>query len=111
MWVSRVTSGEDRWVRSPRPVRVTGKTVWPALRRSGTTFLFQAQEPPQAPGTITNVAMGFLPSLVEAVATGTVLPGRAKGKLMEKPSYPNPNAVQIVCDFLTASVSEPDPGD
>src|SRR5258708_36892881 len=60
MWVSRLTSGDARWVRSPRPVSVTAWTVSPAARSIGTTNLFHDQAPPHAPCTITKVATAAL---------------------------------------------------
>src|SRR5919206_1098682 len=77
MWVSRLTSGDARWVRSPRPVSVTAWTVCPASRSMGTTNLFQDQAPPHAPWTITNVAIAS-PNVCTATVTVVAVGGPDK---------------------------------
>src|SRR6185436_8683105 len=56
MWVSRSTSAEARWERSPRPVWVGVNSSCPRACSSGRIF-FQAQPADQAPCATRKVAI------------------------------------------------------
>ena len=57
MWVSRPVSGVARWTRSAKPVSEGVKTSCPRARSNDATSR-HSQPPPNAPCTITKVAIG-----------------------------------------------------
>src|SRR3954454_3309999 len=79
-WVSRSTAGVRRWTRSPRPVSVGVKTLWPCFSSRSATRR-QHQPPCQEPCTSTKVrgsACACAEPIVAAAAALSDAPAASK---------------------------------
>src|SRR5689334_22641995 len=74
-WVSRSTAGVSRWTRSPRPVSVGVKTLWPRFSSRSATRR-QHQPPCQEPCTSTKV-LGSACACAEPTAAAAAAPSDA----------------------------------